>query len=791
MNTDVENMTDTRQPEEAVDVRSPGGQRSGAVTWLLILSFCILAVLQTARLLPRLDDMLVNEDGAIYMLLGESLASGSGYRQLSAPGDPAHVLFPPGLPVALAGLRLAGFESVAAAKRFILILGLAAVPLTFLFLQPRGGTVIAALIAGWMILHPDYLRSASKVSTDIPHLFLSLLALLAIHASARRRGWGDAYGVLAWVSTVAAALTRAVGLPLAALAPIYLAWCKATPRWRSRVLAAALLAVCYGSPLVVWEGWKAANASPEIGGYSALLQQRDFNDWDKGKISGVGDLARRYLRNTRHYLRGLGALILESGSDRQKSLTGVALLGLIAAGMITMVRRGQWLTECYLLLAAVATITHPMPQLPRYLLPMLPFLLFYPAILLTSAGASGRRAVPVVLVLAIVAGVVTHDVDERAAARRPAFGEYQATASWLGENTPPDAVVLCRKPALMYLWSDRKSIPFPLSRDPLLTDERVRKNRVTHVVVDGFSSRTKLFLAPWVSRRVNGQAPLHRHGDTTVWRLDQDALEDLPLMQLAPNHFLGLAPRLPRHASLALSAGALEREAQARRQGIFEKGLEHGIPLGFEAELNGSEPQEVPGAHHVSGHGQLRAAKSVGWGSLEFPARAVTHMQPHTGQRGTSRAQHIDVHAPEKPERGASGKIQPDPFQGNAYELVARRVLGVGNHAAAVVDGDALDTVRVRVDEAQAVSGSTQSATADDVSRGGGRIALAPVRLELEPAGKEVVDEDIIRGAAPYHDGTIIESIRFDVARRRVLHIESGGYLASDSVVQEPCPACV
>jgi len=512
-------MSSVQQHTGRADTASAEGRPRSAVAWLLILLFGVLAAIQTARTLTRFDDMLLSEDSGFYVILAQSLASGSGYRQLSTPGEPAHVLFPPGFSVALAGLRLAGFESVTAAKVLVFILGLAAVAAVFLLLKPRGGTAIAALIAVWMMLHPDYLRSATQVLSDVPYLFWSLLALLAIRASARKPGWRDGAGVVAWLCTLAVALTRTVGLSLAAVAPIYLAWSKAAPRWRSRLAAAVLLGVCYSAPPVAWEWWKAANSSAERGGYTLLLQRRNEFDYDKGTISGVGDVAERFLSSTRHCVRGLGGLLLGAGTDRQRSLIGLTALGLIVAGMATAVRRGEWLLEAYLLLIAMATATHPTPQLPRYLVPMLPFLLFYPAMLLTLAGHTGHRAALVALAVFIVAGVGTHNVEGRDAVLRPAYREYRATARWLAANTPPNAVLLCRKPALMYLWSDRKSIAFPLSRDLALTDERVVQRGVTHVVKDSISRFTTVFLEPWLSRRADARVLVHAHGNTQVWQL--------------------------------------------------------------------------------------------------------------------------------------------------------------------------------------------------------------------------------------------------------------------------------
>jgi hypothetical protein len=487
--------------------------------WWPAIVIALLVVLQCTLALPRLDDTLLHEDSGHYLVLARSLASGRGYLQLSAPGDPAHVLFPPAFPAALAGLQLAGARSAAAAKVLVLLFGVIVIPATYALLRPRVGNAIALLIAAWVAVHPDYLRSATTLCADAPYLALSLVALLAVRASGRRHGWRDAAGFVAWAATVAAALTRAVGLPLIAVAVPYLAWRKAAPRWGARLTAFALLSVVYLGPAVAWEAYKATHASDEIGGYAKLLQLRNEYDWDAGTVTGVSDVAERFARNTRRHVRGLGGVIAGVGTDRQRTMLGFVALGLIAAGMALEIRRGRYLIEAYLVLAAIATVSHPAPQLPRYLLPMLPFVLFYPATLAARRGVRGRRLTCAALAGCIVAAVATHDVEGHEATLRPGYDDYRASAEWLAASAPPDAVVLCRKPALMYWWSGRKSVPFPLSRNPKLMDERVARHHVTYVVEDAFSDRTPLFLGPWLSARGNDRTLVHTQGATRVWRL--------------------------------------------------------------------------------------------------------------------------------------------------------------------------------------------------------------------------------------------------------------------------------
>ena len=57
-------------------------------------------------------------DGAGYSVLALSLVSGRGYREIDRPDAPRHDHFPPGYPLALAGLWVITGPSVVAAHRF-------------------------------------------------------------------------------------------------------------------------------------------------------------------------------------------------------------------------------------------------------------------------------------------------------------------------------------------------------------------------------------------------------------------------------------------------------------------------------------------------------------------------------------------------------------------------------------------------------------------------------------------------------------------------------------------------
>ena len=80
-----------------------------------LIFILILALLCAASLLN--EHLVPAGDNATYMILGQSLVTGRGYRMISDPRTPAMALYPPGYPLLLAGvLALTGtaYDLVAA-----------------------------------------------------------------------------------------------------------------------------------------------------------------------------------------------------------------------------------------------------------------------------------------------------------------------------------------------------------------------------------------------------------------------------------------------------------------------------------------------------------------------------------------------------------------------------------------------------------------------------------------------------------------------------------------------------
>ena len=170
---------------------------------LLAFLICLGVLLGALQLHPHLG--LFNDD-AEYLVLGEALASGQGYTWANDPLQPPHNKYPPGYPLAVAGVLLLtgnandAYGGIIPAKLLTLLAFAGALVLLWLLLSrtQREPGFEPLLAVGLFAVNPFVLEYAVQIMSELPYTLLSLLALWAAtrygperHASARQNPHPD------------------------------------------------------------------------------------------------------------------------------------------------------------------------------------------------------------------------------------------------------------------------------------------------------------------------------------------------------------------------------------------------------------------------------------------------------------------------------------------------------------------------------------------------------------------------------------------------------------------------
>jgi hypothetical protein len=350
-------------------------------------------------------------DGAVYYILGTSLAEGHGYRLLNEPGDIEAVQYPPLLPLIVAGAQRAlgtsDFVVVGTALRWIYaVMSLALAALTYLLARRHlspARAFLASAVAG-LAVHVWYL--AGVLYAEIPYSLVAVAFVLCARRADRAGYW------LATAALGAAAyLLRTAGLALL-LGWVAEAVLRADGRSlgsRVRQVAARIAVVLV--PVLAWQVWVGSVTSSAAYRHPAYPYQRAPYQYSNvpyaenmrlanpfapeeglitpgariamvarnvalapASIGGAVTAQRAFWEMTIYAVnrRILGGDVLPLSA----ALLPMSLLGMvIIAGGVVLLRRGERLIPLVCAAATASICLTPWPeQFVRYLTPVTPFL---------------------------------------------------------------------------------------------------------------------------------------------------------------------------------------------------------------------------------------------------------------------------------------------------------------------------------------------------------------------------------------------------------------------------------
>lgn len=435
-------------------------------------------------------------DNAAYLILGEALRSGEGYRDLHLPDTPLHVLYPPLLPSLLAGLGWVG--GVGLVKIVMLLFAATTVWATAHFGRRWVGSGPALGAAALLAVNPTLLEYGHYILSEAP---FTLCVVAALWFSQREDGRGAA---LAIVAAVAAFGTRTAGMTLLAALP--LGW------WLDgrRLHAAAAGLAAFGA-LGGWALYQRLAAADQPGYLTQLLLVDPY-----APAAGAVDVAGLLVRAAENCWAYVARVVPETllGPGGGSAAGGVALGIVVAAaalaGWSLLARERLRVPEVFAVLYAGLIAVWPSVWTDRrFLLPLLPVVLLLALVaagrLPPPAGRGLKWAAPVMLAVFGVAWVVQTVPDRVAcvASHRagrpcdlPANASLYAAAGWARENTPPDAIIANRKPRLFYWYARRRGDLYPFVSDPETVLRGLEEMGADYVVIDRVSGTTQRYLVP-------------------------------------------------------------------------------------------------------------------------------------------------------------------------------------------------------------------------------------------------------------------------------------------------------
>lgn len=444
--------------------------------WMIVFGAIAAYLAATLLLMPTFQTGAYQDD-ALYINLANAIANAHGYVDLMHPGNPPHTQVPPVYPVLLSpllglfdyGWLLArNFWPLQVQSMLLVLSGL----LCFLVILRQRRVAGWGLVFAIATLAPLTVGMGWHVMSEAPYFLFSLAALMALTIWAKgqdQSGWL----IVALVCAMLASATRLVGITLLVAIAAFL-WGRLRPaRWLVTV-------VILFSPIVLWSLRNTMLGSAAAGEYVTQLTPTSADAFTRSIALNLISITTGMIPNT--LVPGLGgpqtsALFARLGYDFVPTVLGGLVFIVILIGLIRAVRSysDNWVIEIYVALyfALLLMARIALDGGERYLAPIFPFLVLYfwlgsAWVLSRVPGFRSQARVTRVMGIACVVLMLLYLARTAQAVARPVrarLPDVTLGVTWLRANTPADAIVMASGPREVYLYSERKVVPFPQAGD--------------------------------------------------------------------------------------------------------------------------------------------------------------------------------------------------------------------------------------------------------------------------------------------------------------------------------------
>ncbi len=523
----VEEVASNEQEEQSTGLSAKRVLIIFKIAYILILGI----VFQTNYDKVYDDKISMGGDNIVYYSLGKALAEGKGYVNAHLAGEPVMTGYPPMYPYMISKIidpedePLSNIETV---KKFNGLLFFLSMVLLFLTFARVGGNVHIAFAVSVLCLFNAMLLEYSFIAmSEIPFMFFTALCLyFCTKIDFKRVPYKSAYFWATLVALLATYYTRALGL--AVFGGIFLSFLLQKKWWYVVGITAGFVL-----GIMPWQNYVSSN-----GGSFYIKQLKAKNPYrmEEGNMSGLSDWGGRFIENLERYVgREIPYAVYgekftkymdpKTGDptpiQNSEMMLGLFVIGLALFGVFKLPKH-RWLILGIVL--GTMSIVMLWPEVwfgPRFIIPLIPIITFLfvfglyklvEFVIQKAAGENLKKVNPLVLqaiiilpVLLYLGSKMTPGVDklEEAAGHKyhPKYTNYFALAEWAKLNTPEDAIICCRKPAMFSFFSNRQCHMYRKKENRELILENFIEVGVDYVVLDGLGySSTGLYLQPAINK---------------------------------------------------------------------------------------------------------------------------------------------------------------------------------------------------------------------------------------------------------------------------------------------------
>ena len=517
-----------------------GGQVGKGRRWTPILLGLMAAALVLALLYVD-GGHSWSTDFAQYVAHAKNLAEGRPYADTGYIQNPDAFLAPQAYPVGFP-LMLAPFYAVFGLDLLPIKVGLcvlivASMAVAMVLFRGRLALPYRVALVAFFGLSPYVVQLADQVISDVPFMLLTLLSLLALgrtYEAAPLSGRQGRWAALGLVAMGGAVVTRALGLalPLAVIGYGFLRL-RRLPKG-ALALTAAMAALCVGlyvgQNVTIAAAAEAGQETTEEGEASSGKGENYEELFRQNVSSRLDELARTVATSAYGYAKQAQIYWRGEGGPTSGFVTALHLLLLTLAGVgyVLQLRGSFTLTEVFVLVYGAALLPWGF-VVPRYVLPVVPLLLFYALTALQHLDARLQRRTgargPVLLSALTLAMLATYGagyarLDFERTSRGPLSPDAHATYEHVRQHTDPDDVVIFRRPRVLALYTGRSSAIYHQAGDAELF-AYFRRLDAGYVLEGGNQPGSPM--RALAERHPGRFRSVFRRGEYELYRLDEPA----------------------------------------------------------------------------------------------------------------------------------------------------------------------------------------------------------------------------------------------------------------------------
>lgn len=407
-------------------------------------------------------------DDAVYLLLARSIRH-FGYHDSYLVGAPVHSQYPPGFPAFLALLGLPFGERFDLFLAAIVLCSVAALAFLYDAIRRRHGSGVALAVLALCAVNPELVWYGGQLMSESAYVLFTTVAIWAVlrdddGVPTQDAGESSRWWLIAAGAAIAAALTRMIGITI--VGALILFWLTER-RYRRALMLATPGMVAVGG----WLVWSILAPDKIVG--RSYIADATFGG---NKQSVIEILVGRVTSNLSGYLtNSLPTIIPQptiAGTILDNVLGLLLILGLVVVGARVLWTRARivviYVAATGLLLATWAW------QLSRFLVPLLPFLLWMLVVgaIVVSRQRRWLRPLAVVVPAVVLLTAMSRNgpllrsavqCDRSAPQESPtcftaAQRAFFAATRYIRESTPDTAVFLTVKEGTFGYLTGRQTV---------------------------------------------------------------------------------------------------------------------------------------------------------------------------------------------------------------------------------------------------------------------------------------------------------------------------------------------